>query len=535
VADEFSSYREWLGLADGQPSDHYALLSLSPFESDRAKIALAAEQAATKVRSFRPGPRARQWSHLLDEIQQAKNCLLDSIQKMEYDRSLRESESYPAEVSSRHFSFSGPAAAFSPNNLDLYPPTARPDSRIASDLLPPARNENQIATSDDSSAPLSADDAADLPMAYPVHHASAVPHMHDSYAAAPSDPKAAPSPIFHASAGLDPMAPVEIPSPDQPSPIPVPTFYAPQPARSPSLSVEHLLVLGILGASLVVIGAGMWIAWKRNQTAAALPSDPPPSASPEMTPPRAIKERAPSPMRPKEAGPTAPPAPDPSAPLTPSVPSTPEPGPPLAQPASPSPASPPSVSRAEVLALASALISAKQSLGELNFAAAAESLTQAESLAKLPDHQTAVTRLRAVSGFVERFQLAITAALRELQAGESFTVGASTEVAFVEASQNQITLHLGGMNRTYDLNDLPAGLAMALADFTLPDDKPTSRVIKGAYLLVHKRSDTELREKARLWWHEAHSRGLDLSQLLPFLNDDYDALIKDLPGKFEKN
>jgi hypothetical protein len=129
----------------------------------------------------------------------------------------------------------------------------------------------------------------------------------------------------------------------------------------------------------------------------------------------------------------------------------------------------------------------------------------------------------------------VAAAVREMQAGESFTVGASTEVAFVEASENQVTLHVGGMNRTYALNDLPVGLAIAIAEFKLPEANAASRVVKGAYLLVHKRADDELRKKAALWWHEAQGHGVNLVQLLPFLSDDYDALVNDLPGEFENN
>ena len=98
MADAFNAYRDWLGLPDDTPADHYALLSLAPFETNHSKITAAAERAATKVRSFRPGPRARDWSRLLDEIQEAKSCLLDPTSKADYDRRSRLCETYSPRI-----------------------------------------------------------------------------------------------------------------------------------------------------------------------------------------------------------------------------------------------------------------------------------------------------------------------------------------------------------------------------------------------------------------------------------------------------
>jgi hypothetical protein len=71
MADAFNPYREWLGLAQARPN-HYELLSLPLYESDIEAVVLAADRTATQVRSFRPGANAAAWSHLLDEIHQAK-------------------------------------------------------------------------------------------------------------------------------------------------------------------------------------------------------------------------------------------------------------------------------------------------------------------------------------------------------------------------------------------------------------------------------------------------------------------------------
>jgi hypothetical protein len=100
-------------------------------------------------------------------------------------------------------------------------------------------------------------------------------------------------------------------------------------------------------------------------------------------------------------------------------------------------------------------------------------------------------------------------------------------VSFVEATVDKIVLRVAGMNKTYSFNDLPPGLALALADFKLPAADPASNVSKGAYLLVHKRSDSETREKAQALWEQAQSAGTNLTHLMPSLEDNYAKLSED--------
>lgn len=97
VLDSFDPYHEWLGLSNlkGRP-DHYVLLSLQPYENDADSIHHAADQAMAQVRGFRPGERAQQWAALLDELKQAKTCLLDDYQRRTYDEQLRFEEISPS-------------------------------------------------------------------------------------------------------------------------------------------------------------------------------------------------------------------------------------------------------------------------------------------------------------------------------------------------------------------------------------------------------------------------------------------------------
>ncbi len=94
VADLFNPYREWLGVETlrGETPDHYRLLGLEPFEPDAERIGPAADAAMARIRRIRPGVHLADWSLLLDQLGEAKTCLLDKASKAAYDAQLAKSD-----------------------------------------------------------------------------------------------------------------------------------------------------------------------------------------------------------------------------------------------------------------------------------------------------------------------------------------------------------------------------------------------------------------------------------------------------------
>ena len=140
MAEAFHPYSEWLELPrDLAAPDCYQLLGLQPFEADPARISKAAETAMNKVRSFRPGANARAWSQLLDELQQAKNRLLDPSRKRDYDEELRELNGAPqtsgAGTANRRAGGNGTARAADRDGATALSRLPRPSHL-------PTRNEN---------------------------------------------------------------------------------------------------------------------------------------------------------------------------------------------------------------------------------------------------------------------------------------------------------------------------------------------------------------------------------------------------------
>lgn len=251
--------------------------------------------------------------------------------------------------------------------------------------------------------------------------------------------------------------------------------------------------------------------------------EPMPEPTPEPVPPAPMPTPEPAPM------PTPTPAPEPPVPTP-----TPSPPPPTPTPTpTPEPATP-QITKQEAIDLGKALTTAKIALGEQNFEEADKQLAAAEPLAKLPEHKAKLARLKEVAEYVKQFRRAIEESVAGLEAGATIKVGSSTMIVVVETFPDKIVVRSLGQNKTYPFQDLPLGLAVAIADMKLDPAAPENRVIKGSYLALDKRGDSVALDKAKSYWEEAQLSGVDTSHLLPFLSDKYDSLDKDIPEEGDK-
>jgi len=90
MAESFDPYHRWLGIPPNeQPANHYRLLAISLFEADPEVIRDAAAQRMAHVRTYQLGPHSAISQKILNELGEAKACLLDPEGKAIYDQSLR--------------------------------------------------------------------------------------------------------------------------------------------------------------------------------------------------------------------------------------------------------------------------------------------------------------------------------------------------------------------------------------------------------------------------------------------------------------
>jgi hypothetical protein len=101
----FDPYHRWLGIRpEDQPADHYRLLGLSRHEDDVEVIRDAAERQIAHVRRYAVGDHAEDANRILNELGNAKACLIVGNTKRSYDASLKGTgvapphADYPADV-----------------------------------------------------------------------------------------------------------------------------------------------------------------------------------------------------------------------------------------------------------------------------------------------------------------------------------------------------------------------------------------------------------------------------------------------------
>jgi len=90
MSDTFNGYHVWLGIpANEQPPNHYRLLGIAVFEADLDVIDHAADRQMAHVRTFQSGRHQALSQQILNELANARLCLLSPPRKAEYDEQLR--------------------------------------------------------------------------------------------------------------------------------------------------------------------------------------------------------------------------------------------------------------------------------------------------------------------------------------------------------------------------------------------------------------------------------------------------------------
>jgi len=93
MARDFDPYYKWLGIPPrDQPPHHYRLLGIETFEQDRDVIDAAANRLMAYLKELAMGDNAAHSQRLLNEIAQARICLLNAARKADYDQTLRQEQ-----------------------------------------------------------------------------------------------------------------------------------------------------------------------------------------------------------------------------------------------------------------------------------------------------------------------------------------------------------------------------------------------------------------------------------------------------------
>jgi hypothetical protein len=159
------------------------------------------------------------------------------------------------------------------------------------------------------------------------------------------------------------------------------------------------------------------------------------------------------------------------------------------------------------------LAAARKALGERNSQAAAERIAAAERLAASAEQRDLVAGFQTLPKYVDGFWEAVREGLKGLEEAGELQIG-NTFVSIVEVGSNRLTIRANGQNRRYPLDELPAGLAVAIAKRWF-DDRPENKLGLGAFYFVDPRTDVA---EAKRYWEEAASAGVDVKRFLALLS-----------------
>jgi hypothetical protein len=130
----FDPYHKWLGIPpEEQPPNHYRLLGIRLFETDRDVISHAADQRMIHVRSFQAGKNAKSSQQILNALAAARICLLKADKKAEYDAELRTKLATAGELAP-------PAPPLEPASPPTFSPASPPPPPVG--FSPPALAES---------------------------------------------------------------------------------------------------------------------------------------------------------------------------------------------------------------------------------------------------------------------------------------------------------------------------------------------------------------------------------------------------------
>lgn len=556
--EEFDPYCAWLGTPAGsRPPDHYQLLGLAAFQDDRNLISAAANHQMAQVKPHFGGPQAALALRLLNEIASAKELLLNPEAKAAYDADLqRRQKAGPA--------FTPPPRKSRMKDVPLLPPGVEAQPEAPPVAAPPAA----MAMPPAPVAPVAPPAYAPAAVAA-IPQAPAYPQA----AYAPQQPMMAmpmAQPAMAYGAPYQQPAPYGYPQPygqpmmaREPEPIVSITRSRVPPPRRTSSTETALAMMAL--CVVAVAGVAGFIVWRMqnpdattegdgNEFAANSPfqrqpiiaepartnSGPTQRSAMEDLYPDNYKPNSNTAMKNNFSRPTSDDSmlgtPDPRTPMKkpdemakveppkmveppkkveppPAPPKTEptKPEPPKTVPATPAtPAMPEKVPDAkETAAVNKGLTTARTAIKLRHFADADTQFDLLELEGPTAKSLAEIDQVRSLCHYNKEFWHAAQESWKGLIAGNELMVNDET-IVVVETSADKLIIRAAGQNRVYSVENMPASLALVLAEKWFKNDG----VAKAALGAFHSTDPKGDKKKGRELLDQAAKEGVDVAGVL---------------------
>ena len=98
-----------------------------------------------------------------------------------------------------------------------------------------------------------------------------------------------------------------------------------------------------------------------------------------------------------------------------------------------------------------------------------------------------------------------------------------TPISLVEVGPDLLVIRATGQNQRFKKLEIPGAIVVAIAEEHLDMSKPQNRLLLGAFYAAEPRKETGTPDDAlaRGLWEDAGRGGIDVTELMPVLEDKY--------------
>lgn len=155
--------------------------------------------------------------------------------------------------------------------------------------------------------------------------------------------------------------------------------------------------------------------------------------------------------------------------------------------------------------MASALAGIGSLAAEYDYEATRIKISELEAQPLDKEQRSQVQRTAKLVDLAAEAHAALIEHVSSMQAGETFLVGSSAQIAFVEADQQELAIRLRGGTRKYEYGQLPPGILYTLLDLSLDRMNARALAARGAFIALQPNRTSRSLSKAREYLVQAET------------------------------
>ena len=170
---------------------------------------------------------------------------------------------------------------------------------------------------------------------------------------------------------------------------------------------------------------------------------------------------------------------------------------------------------------AAAMMKAKESVHRADFVAFHKQIELALPLSTTEEMQAKHARLDQLGQLYAIFIKSLREAKSNMRGAETLSIG-KLRVGIVEVKDDVLIVRIDGTNKPYAWDQLPPGIAMAIADLTLSDQDPTDLAARAVYFSLSPARNELFEKRVTDWFEKSVGKKTIRKDLVQALSDTYE-------------